>query len=76
MKKSLIITIVCFVVGIVVLAAGFILFTDNEISRSIFTTTTTAAPKPEPKPEYKPMDFLSEDLSKYVTLGEYKGLKL
>lgn len=76
MKKSLIITIVCFVVGIVVLAGGFILLTDNEISRSIFTTTTTAAPKPEPKPEYKPMDFFKEDVSKYITLGQYKELKV
>ncbi len=76
MKKSLIITIVCFVVGIVVLAGGFILLTDNEISRSIFTTTTTTAPAPAPipTPEYKKFDFFKENLSEWITLGQYKGL--
>lgn len=78
MKKSLIITIVCFALGVVVLAAGFILLTDNEISKSIFTTTTTTTTKApaEPAPEYKVYNFYEENISDWITLGDYKGLKV
>ena len=71
MKKSTIITILAFALGIVILSLGFILLTDNNISRKLFATTTTS-PEEQPAPEL--MDFLNEDLSKYVTLGQYKGL--
>ena len=40
MKKS-IITILAFVLGIVVFGTGFVLLTDNNISRKLFATTTT-----------------------------------
>ncbi len=78
MKKSTIITIVAFALGIVVLAAGFILLTDNNISNAIFTTTTTTAPTTPngDAPKYEPMDFFKEDVSKYITLGQYKGLEV
>lgn len=76
MKKSTIITIIAFVLGIAVLTAGFILVTDNNIKDSLFpSTSTTSTTKPqspeEPAPE--PMDFFSVDVSEYVTLGAYTG---
>lgn len=71
MKKSTIITILAFALGVVILSLGFILLTDNNISRKLFATTTTS---PEEQPAPEPMDFLKEDVSKYVTLGQYKGL--
>ena len=81
MKKSTIITIAAFALGIILLAAGFILLTDNNISNQIFTTTTTtttesAGGEAEPKPDYQPMDFFKEDVSKYITVGQYKGLEI
>jgi len=81
MKKSTIITIICFALGILLLAGCFVLFTDNNISNKLFATTTTpttttTAPKPEPEPVYEPMDFFKEDVSKYITLGQYKGLEV
>lgn len=77
MKKSTIITIIAFVLGIAVLTAGFILVTDNNIKDSLFpSTSTTSTTKPqspeEPAPE--PMDFFSVDVSEYVRLGAYTGL--
>lgn len=78
MKKSTIITIVAFVLGLVVLTAGFILLTDNNISNKIFTTTTTTttggSTSSEPVPEYDSTVFFDMDMSKYVTLGQYKDL--
>ncbi len=81
MKKTTIITIVAFALGIIILAVGFVLLTDNNISKSIFTTTTTTTTAPDngepaPTPDYKPMDLMNEDLSKYVTLGQYKGVEV
>lgn len=75
MKKSTIITILAFALGIIVLSLGFILLTDNNISRKLFETTTTTT-APEVIPDAEPMDFFSEDVSKYVTLGQYKGLEI
>lgn len=80
MKKSTIITILAFALGIVVLAAGFILLTDNNISDKLFptntTTTTTTTGGTQQKPKYEPMDFFKEDVSKYITLGQYKELDI
>ncbi|MBQ7873409.1 MAG: FKBP-type peptidyl-prolyl cis-trans isomerase [Clostridia bacterium] len=77
MKKSTIITIICFALGIIVLAVGFILLTDNNISNSLFpTTTTTTTGGGKPDPELKPMDFFKTDLSDYITLGKYEGIEL
>ena len=80
MKKSTIITIVAFVIGIIVLATGFILLTDNNISKNLFTTTTTTpstttTTKP-PRTQYNAMDLFNTDMSQYVTLGDYKGLTI
>ena len=47
--------------------------TDNNISRKLFATTTTS---PEEQPAPEPMDFFKEDVSKYVNLGQYKGLEV
>ena len=82
--KSTIITIVAFAVGIAVLAAGFILLTDNQISadfKSLFTTTTTAptttTTTTQPaRPTYDAMDLYNTDMSQYVLLGDYKGLTI
>ncbi len=78
MKKSTIITIVAFVLGLVVLTAGFILLTDNNISNKIFTTTTTTttggSTSSEPVPEYDSTVFFGMDMTEYVTLGQYKDL--
>ena len=56
MKKSTIITIVAFVLGIIILGTGFVLLTDNNISKKFrelmnkttasTTTTTTTTTKP------------------------------
>lgn len=75
MKKSTIITIVCFALGIFVLTAGFVLLTDNEISKGfkdLFTTTTTNGGGDNTI--YEPMDFFDVDVSEYLTLGQYKDL--
>ena len=75
MKKSTIITIVCFALGIFVLTAGFVLLTDNEISKGfkdLFTTTTTNGGGDNTV--YEPMDFFNVDVSEYLTLGQYKDL--
>ncbi|MBO5714930.1 MAG: FKBP-type peptidyl-prolyl cis-trans isomerase [Clostridia bacterium] len=82
MKKSTIITVVAFALGLAVLTLGFILLTDNNISNKFFapkdtTTTTTTTGKPnsgEPLPEYDPMKFFDLDMTQYVTLGQYKDL--
>ena len=84
MKKSLIITVLAFVLGVIILAGGFILLTDNNISKNLFpttatttsTTTTTTKPSGEEKPTYEPMNFFNEDVTKYITLGEYKNLDI
>lgn len=77
MKKSTIITIICFALGIIVLAVGFILLTDNNISNKLFpTTTTTTTGGGKPDPELKPMDFFKTDISEYITLGQYEGLEI
>lgn len=79
MKKSTIITIVAFVLGIVVLATAFILLTDNNISKKIFAPKETPsvpdiAPSTPNAPKYQRMDFFEEDVSKFITLAPYKGL--
>ena len=79
MKKSTIITIAAFALGIVVLTAGFILLTNNNISGNLFapkdtTTTTTKPTTNEPVPEYDPMVFFDMDMTQFVTLGQYKDL--
>ena len=80
MKKSTIITIVAFVVGVIILATGFVLLTDNNISKKLFATTTTTpttttTTKP-PRTQYNAMDLFNTDMSQYVTLGDYKGLTI
>lgn len=75
MKKSTIITIVCFALGIFVLTAGFVLLTDNEISKGfkdLFTTTGNGGSGDGET--YEPMDFFKVDVSEYLTLGQYKDL--
>ena len=84
MKKSTIITVLAFTLGIVVLAAGFILLTPNNISNKVFPTTTTPAATTtttptsttttKPRPDDVPMDFFNDDISSFVTLGDYKGM--
>ena len=84
MKKSTIITIVAFVLGIIVLAAGFVLLTDNNISKSIREKKTTTTTKPTtttapnnyayPAPDYKIIDFFQEDVTQWITLGQCKDL--
>ncbi|MBR2381651.1 MAG: FKBP-type peptidyl-prolyl cis-trans isomerase [Clostridia bacterium] len=81
MKKSTIITILSFVLGIVVLTALFIACTENNISNKLFsstttttTTTTGGSTSSEPVPEYDSTVFFDIDLSQYVTLGQYKDL--
>lgn len=86
MKKSVIITIAAFALGLIVLTVGFVLLTDNNISQSIFTTTTTAPSTStttttglnggEEDPKLEPMDFFKEDMTKFVTLGQYKDLAI
>lgn len=80
MKKSTIIAIVAFALGIVLLTAGFILLTDNNISRALFTTkaeeTTTTPATTTTRPKYDAMDLFNTDITKYVTLGDYKGLTI
>ena len=80
MKKSTIITVLAFVLGVVVLGVGFVLLTENNISGSLFpsgttnTTTTTTKPTTTTTTGPKQMDMLKADLSEYITLGEYKGI--
>ena len=79
MKKSTIIVIVAFALGIVLLTAGFILLTDNNISRALFTTKaeeTTTPATTTTRPKYDAMDLFNTDITKYVTLGDYKGLTI
>ncbi len=82
MKKSTIITIVCFAIGLVVLSGLFVACTENNISNKLFgtttTTTTTTVPTGENKDPvtYEPMNFANEDMTKYITLGQYKGLEV
>lgn len=85
MKKSTIITIVAFALGVVVLTAGFILLTDNTISESMRgkkttvseeTTSTTVPTTTTTRPTYDPMNFFTTDISQYVTLGDYKGMTI
>ncbi len=80
MKKSTIITIIAFALGLAILAAGFILLTDNNISNSIFTTTTatttTTGAVGGDDPEHDPMDLVNTDMSQYITLGQYKDLEI
>ena len=71
MKKSTIITIVAFALGLVILAGGFILLTENNISDKLFATKVATVPTPEP---YDPIDFFEVDINQYVTLGQYKNL--
>ena len=77
MKKSTVITVLAFALGLIVLATGFILFTENDIPNKIFatTTTTTQASSGSSDPvTYEPMDLFEVDVTKYITLGQYKGL--
>lgn len=80
MKKSTIIVIVAFALGVILLATGFILLTDNNISRALFTTkaeeTTTTPATTTTRPKYDAMDLFNTDITKYVTLGDYKGLTI
>ncbi len=83
-KTTIIITILSFALGIMVLALGFILLTENNISGALFptttqpTTTTTAKPKPTtgPRDKYDPIDMTQLNFSEYVTLGEHTGLTI
>lgn len=75
MKKSTIITIICFALGIFILTAGFVLLTDNEISKAfkdLFTTTGNGGDGDVET--YEPMDFFKVDASEYITLGQYKDI--
>lgn len=81
MKKSTIIIIVAFVLGIVLLATGFILLTDNNISKALFAkkaeeTPTTAPTTTTTRPKYEAMDLFDTDITQYITLGDYKGLTI
>lgn len=79
MKKSTIITIVAFAAGVILLTVGFVLLTDNNISNSLFGTTTqapTTTTTTTNEPEYEAMDFFKEDVSKYVTLGQWQNMKV
>lgn len=79
MKKSTIITVLAFTLGIVVLAAGFILLTDNNISKNLFATTTpsstTTPTTTRPAPDDVPMDLFNTDLSNYIAVN-YKGFTI
>ena len=75
MKKSTIITIICFALGIFILTAGFVLLTDNAISKGfkdLFTTTGNGGDGDGET--YEPMDFFKVDVSEYITLGQYKDI--
>ena len=82
MKKSTIITILAFALGIFVLAGAFVLFTENNISDKLFATTTTTTTTTSSQGStqdpvtYEPMNFAKEDMTKYITLGQYKGLEV
>ncbi len=79
MKRSTVITIIAFAVGIIALTLGFVLLTDNNLFPKDTTTeptTTTTTGSGSIEPEYEPMDFSTVDVSKYVTLGAYKGLSV
>lgn len=75
MKQSTIIKILSAILAVIVLSIGFVLFTDNNISKAIFSTTTTTKPNDPPK-KYDPMDFFVTDVSSYVTLGQYKNFDI
>ncbi len=77
MKKSTIITIGAFVLGVFVLTAGFILVTNNSISNKLFSTASTSSSTSgtttqPPRQTYDPMDFTDAEMSQYITLGNYK----
>lgn len=77
MKKSTIITIGAFVLGVFVLTAGFILVTNNSISNKLFSTaptssSTSGTTTQPPRQTYDPMDFTDAEMSQYITLGNYK----
>lgn len=82
MKKSTIITIIAFVLGIVVLTTAFILLTDNNISKKFKPTTTVPSTTPTtapniyayPAPDYTTFDFLVDDVTQWVTLGQCRDL--
>ena len=85
MKKSTIITIVAFVVGVIVLATAFILLTPNNISNGLFHKTTTEGDAgadidtttvTTQRVNYQALDYSSINLSDYVTLGAYKGFTI
>ena len=80
MKQSTIIKILSTILAVIVLSIGFVLFTDNNISKAIFSTTTTTKPATTttrpPKTQIDPVDLMNTDLSKYVTLGQYTGHSL
>ena len=82
MKKTTIITILAFVLGVLLLAGGFILLTENNISDKLFATTTTTTTTIPPTtsddsiPEYKEFNFFEENISEWITLGQYKGLQV
>ena len=82
MKKSTIITVLAFALGIFVLAGAFVLFTENNISDKLFATTTTTTTTTSSQGNtqdpvtYEPMNFAKEDMTKYITLGQYKGLEV
>lgn len=74
MKKSTIITIICFALGIIILTAGFVLLTDNAISKGFKDLFTTTGNGGGDNTVYEPMDFFDVDVSEYLTLGQYKDL--
>ena len=75
MKQSTIITILACILAAIILSLGFVLLTDNNISRALFPKNTTTTPSSQQPPvEYEPMDFFKTDVSPYITLGDYKGL--
>lgn len=85
MKKSTIITILAFVVGVIVLATAFILLTPNNISNGLFHKTTTEGDAgadidtttvTTQRVNYQALDYSSINLSDYVTLGAYKGFTI
>ena len=74
MKKSTIITVVAFALGLAVLAGGFVLFTENNISDKLFATTTTTTTTTAPADTYEPIDYSQVDVKQYIQLGQYKDI--
>lgn len=73
MKKSVIILIVAIVAAVSIAVAGFVVFSNGGLV-STTTTTTTTGGNQQQSPQYTPMNFLKEDMTKYITLGQYTGL--